>query len=313
MVVLKYLQKRGFKRASFSADAKLSKDATSSMSLVALGADAALSDLLVFIARGRGGRCKIDADLRWTDTREYEWIFGALDLYKSELMKSCFNVCAQLLTLVKKIKWKSPETSSRGFTRTTSGLPDYIRGLSGIALPEHVDTDPYVKFIKHKFSIEMCFQSFDLLVRFLRASDGNGAKCLAILNENVGVKITQKDSPSMFVEEEEEKNMDEIFSGVVTGETTASIAAYNSGPGRFGLLEQSLEIKAERAFRNRAKHEDAVKREDARVAAYKPKKVYKKRKRKIRTAKTTMTRRRRIKKGKRFQAKRPSKSTGIRF
>ena len=116
------------------------------------------------------------------------------------------------------------------------------------------------------------------------------------------VKITQKDSPSMFVEEEEEKNMDEIFSGVVTGETTASIAAYNSGPGRFGLLEQSLEIKAERAFREiEAKHEDAVKREDARVAAYKPKKVYKKRKRKIRTAKTTMTRRRRIKKGKRFQ------------
>ena len=86
--------------------------------------------------------------------------------------------------------------------------------------------------------------------------------------------------------------MDEIFSGVVTGETTASIAAYNSGPGRFGLLEQSLEIKAERAFGNRSPNEDAVKREDARVAAYKPKKVYKREKRKIRTAKTTMTRRR---------------------
>ena len=56
----------------------------------------------------------------------------------------------------------------------------------------------------------------------------------------------------MFVEEEEEKNMDEIFSGVVTGETTASIAAYNSGPGRFGLLEQSLEIKAEEPSGNRS-------------------------------------------------------------
>jgi len=49
------------------------------------------------------------------------------------------------------------------------------------------------------------------------------------------------------------------------------------------------------------------------VAAYKPKKFTKREKRKIRTAKTTTTRRRRIKKGKRFQAKRPSKSTGIRF
>ena len=77
-----------------------------------------------------------------------------------------------------------------------------------------------MKFIKHKFSIEMCFQSFDLLVRFLRASDENSAtKCLAILNENVGVKITQRDSPSMFVEEEEEKSIDAVFSGVVTGET----------------------------------------------------------------------------------------------
>ena len=48
-VVLKYLQKRGFKNAerALVVDAKLSKDATSSMSLVALGADAALSDLLV--------------------------------------------------------------------------------------------------------------------------------------------------------------------------------------------------------------------------------------------------------------------------
>jgi len=287
-VVLKYLQKRGFKIAerALVVDAKLSKDATSSMSLVALGADAALSDLLVLHSlEDVEDDGKFDADSVLDGyARIREWIFGALDLYKSELMRVLFPMFVHsFLTLVKKNKVEeSRDFFERFHEDHVRAHCDDIRGLSGIALPEHVDTDPYaVKFIKHKFSIEMCFQSFDLLVRFLRASDGNGAKCLAILNENVGVKITQKDSPSMFVEEEEEKNMDEIFSGVVTGETTASIAAYNSGPGRFGLLEQSLEIKAERAFREiEAKHEDAVKREDARVAAYKPKKVYKKRKKK---------------------------------
>lgn len=287
-VVLKYLQKRGFKNAerALVVDAKLSKDATSSMSLVALGADAALSDLLVLHSlEDVEDDGKFDADSVLDGyARIREWIFGALDLYKSELMRVLFPMFVHsFLTLVKKNKVEeSRDFFERFHEDHVRAHCDDIRGLSGIALPEHVDTDPYaVKFIKHKFSIEMCFQSFDLLVRFLRASDGNGAKCLAILNENVGVKITQKDSPSMFVEEEEEKNMDEIFSGVVTGETTASIAAYNSGPGRFGLLEQSLEIKAERAFREiEAKHEDAVKREDARVAAYKPKKVYKKRKKK---------------------------------
>ena len=287
-VVLKYLQKRGFKNAerALVVDAKLSKDATSSMSLVALGADAALSDLLVLHSlEDVEDDGKFDADSVLDGyARIREWIFGALDLYKSELMRVLFPMFVHsFLTLVKKNKVEeSRDFFERLHEDHVRAHCDDIRGLSGIALPEHVDTDPYaVKFIKHKFSIEMCFQSFDLLVRFLRASDGNGAKCLAILNENVGVKITQKDSPSMFVEEEEEKNMDEIFSGVVTGETTASIAAYNSGPGRFGLLEQSLEIKAERAFREiEAKHEDAVKREDARVAAYKPKKVYKKRKKK---------------------------------
>ena len=287
-VVLKYLQKRGFKNAerALVVDAKLSKDATSSMSLVALGADAALSDLLVLHSLEDvedDGQFDADSVLDGY-ARIREWIFGALDLYKSELMRVLFPMFVHsFLTLVKKNKVEeSRDFFERFHEDHVRAHCDDIRGLSGIALPEHVDTDPYaVKFIKHKFSIEMCFQSFDLLVRFLRASDGNGAKCLAILNENVGVKITQKDSPSMFVEEEEEKNMDEIFSGVVTGETTASIAAYNSGPGRFGLLEQSLEIKAERAFREiEAKHEDAVKREDARVAAYKPKKVYKKRKKK---------------------------------
>lgn len=287
-VVLKYLQKRGFKNAerALVVDAKLSKDATSSMSLVALGADAALSDLLVLHSlEDVEDDGKFDADSVLDGyARIREWIFGALDLYKSELMRVLFPMFVHsFLTLVKKNKVEeSRDFFERFHEDHVRAHCDDIRGLSGIALPEHVDTDPYaVKFIKHKFSIEMCFQSFDLLVRFLRASDGNGAKCLAILNENVGVKITQKDSPSMFVEEEEEKNMDEIFSGVVTGETTASIAAYNSGSGRFGLLEQSLEIKAERAFREiEAKHEDAVKREDARVAAYKPKKVYKKRKKK---------------------------------
>ena len=287
-VVLKYLQKRGFKNAerALVVDAKLSKDATSSMSLVALGADAALSDLLVLHSlEDVEDDGKFDADSVLDGyARIREWIFGALDLYKSELMRVLFPMFVHsFLTLVKKNKVEeSRDFFERFHEDHVRAHCDDIRGLSGIALPEHVDTDPYaVKFIKHKFSIEMCFQSFDLLVRFLRASDGNGAKCLAILNENVGMKITQKDSPSMFVEEEEEKNMDEIFSGVVTGETTASIAAYNSGPGRFGLLEQSLEIKAERAFREiEAKHEDAVKREDARVAAYKPKKVYKKRKKK---------------------------------
>ena len=287
-VVLKYLQKRGFKNAerALVVDAKLSKDATSSMSLVALGADAALSDLLVLHSlEDVEDDGKFDADSVLDGyARIREWIFGALDLYKSELMRVLFPMFVHsFLTLVKKNKVEeSRDFFERFHEDHVRAHCDDIRGLSGIALPEHVDTDPYaVKFIKHKFSIEMCFQSFDLLVRFLRASDGNGAKCLAILNENVGVKITQKDSPSMFVEEEEEKNMDEIFSGVVTGETTASIAAYNSGPGRFGLLEQSLEIKAERAFREiEAKHDDAVKREDARVAAYKPKKVYKKRKKK---------------------------------
>ena len=278
-VVLKYLQKRGFKNAerALVVDAKLSKDATSSMSLVALGADAALSDLLVLHSlEDVEDDGKFDADSVLDGyARIREWIFGALDLYKSELMRVLFPMFVHsFLTLVKKNKVEeSRDFFERFHEDHVRAHCDDIRGLSGIALPEHVDTDPYaVKFIKHKFSIEMCSQSFDLLVRFLRASDGNGAKCLAILNENVGVKITQKDSPSMFVEEEEEKNMDEIFSGVVTGETTASIAAYNSGPGRFGLLEQSLEIKAERAFREiEAKHEDAVKREDARVAAYKPK------------------------------------------
>lgn len=290
-VVLKYLQKRGFKNAerALVVDAKLQKDATSSMSLVALGADAALSDLLVLHSveddfEEEGGKFNAEQVLDGY-ARVRDWIFGALDMYKPELLRVLFPMFVHCyLTLVKKNKVEeSRDFFARFHEDHVRAHCDDIRGLSGVALPEHVETDPCaMKFIKHKFSIEMCFQSFDLLVRFLRASDGNGAtKCLAILNENVGVKITQRDSPSMFVEEEEEKSIDAVFSGVVTGETTASIAAYNSGPGRFGLLEQSLEIKAEKAFREiEAKHEEAIKREDARVAAYKPKKIYKKRKKK---------------------------------
>jgi transcription initiation factor TFIID subunit 5 len=305
-VVLKYLQKRGFKNAerALVVDAKLSKDATSSMSLVALGANATLSDLLVLHAveddddeeeeeeeeeeEKKNGKKKkgFNADAVVEGySRVREWIFGALDMYKPELMRVLFPMFVHCyLTLVKKNKVEeSRDFFARFHEDHVRAHCDDVRGLSAIALPEHLETDACaVKFMKHKFSIEMCFQSFDLLVRFLRASDGSGAtKCLAILNENVGVKITQRDSPSIFVEEEEEKNTDAIFSGVVTGETTASIAAYNSGPGRFGLLEQSLEIKAEKAFREiEAKHEEAIKREDARVAAYKPKKIYKKRKKK---------------------------------
>merc|ERR1712072_19823 len=86
-VVLKYLQKRGVKNAerALVVDAKLSKDATGSMSLVALGADAALSDLLVLHSlEDVEDDGKFDADSVLDGyARIREWIFGALDLYKS--------------------------------------------------------------------------------------------------------------------------------------------------------------------------------------------------------------------------------------
>jgi transcription initiation factor TFIID subunit 5 len=283
-VVLKYLQKRGFKNAerALCADAGITKEHTLAMSLVSLGADAALSDLLV-----------LHSDLEEKfEARQVlegfskcrEWILGALDLYRPELMRVLFPMFVHCyLTLVRKgCVEESRDFFARFCEDHARAHCEDVRALSAISLPEHVESDTCaVKFTKHKFAIEMCFQSFDLLVRFLRASERNGARCLAILNANVTVKITHHDVPSLFVEEEEEKNIEAIFSGVVTGETTASIAAYNAEVGRFGLLEDSLELKAEKAFREiEAKYDHANAQEDARVAAYKPKKVYKKRKKK---------------------------------
>lgn len=114
-----------------------------------------------------------------------------------------------------------------------------VRALRGLASPSHAAADPVAKrFRENRLPVRCCQYTFDLLVKYLHMA--NQMALLAILNAHVSVTVVPGD-PSPREDEE-----DVAARAVVTGAgPPGKIDAFNaSKTGRWGILEESMEIRA---------------------------------------------------------------------
>ena len=116
---------------------------------------------------------------------------------------------------------------------------DEMVALAGLASPAHLSTDQLAqKFKDNRLAVRVCAYTFDLLVKYLHVA--NQMVLLAILNKNVSVTIADGD-PAPGEDE-----------GVVAAKATITgfgapsmIGKFNAKKsGRWGILEESVEVLA---------------------------------------------------------------------
>jgi transcription initiation factor TFIID subunit 5 len=114
-----------------------------------------------------------------------------------------------------------------------------VAKLRGLASPEHVASDATARaFLENKLPVRCCEYTFDLLIKYLHLA--NQMALLAILNARVAVTVVPGDpSPR-------EDEVDVSARSAITGAGPPSeIDAFNQKhAGRWGILEESMEIRA---------------------------------------------------------------------
>ena len=132
---------------------------------------------------------------------------------------------------------------------------DDVRALSGLATPQHAESDATArKFRDNRVSISCCQYTFDLLVKYLHHA--NQMALLAVLNAHISVTIAKGD-PAPHTDEAH-LSAKQVITGVGP---PSKIDKFNAqyDAGRWGVLVDSVEVQALDEFEEEKAREERAK------------------------------------------------------
>ena len=132
---------------------------------------------------------------------------------------------------------------------------DDVRALSGLATPQHAESDATArKFRDNRVPISCCQYTFDLLVKYLHHA--NQMALLAVLNAHISVTIAKGD-PAPHTDEAH-LSAKQVITGVGP---PSKIDKFNAqyDAGRWGVLVDSVEVQALDEFEEEKAREERAK------------------------------------------------------
>uniref|UniRef100_A0A6B2KZ13 TFIID subunit TAF5 NTD2 domain-containing protein n=1 Tax=Arcella intermedia TaxID=1963864 RepID=A0A6B2KZ13_9EUKA len=159
-----------------------------------------------------------------------DWAHSSLDLYKPELMSVLYPIFVHCyLDLVE----KGHKTEASSFLRRhrsehSEKHKQEIDRLETVLTPEHMkENEMVINFREHKFNLQMCSYSFELLLAFLH--DKKFMLLLSIINQYLIIKVhTGQPKP---------RDPDSLYTPI-SGETDKEIATLHKKEIYWGLFDE---------------------------------------------------------------------------
>ncbi|KAJ7521127.1 hypothetical protein O6H91_19G039200 [Diphasiastrum complanatum] len=168
------------------------------------------------------------------------WVHSSLDLYKNELLRILYPVFVHsFMDLVAKGFAQEARSFFQSFREDHEAmhLRD-LQKLEGVISQQHLKENEFAcTFRENKVNIKMCQYSFELLLQYLHSTES--MLMLAVVNEHINLKVLPG-QPSPFPVEEEAITL--------IGQTDDFVDSINQKEIRWGVLEDSLDEKLEKAL-----------------------------------------------------------------
>lgn len=234
--MLAYLKRKGFKQTELALQEEQTRTSSSS------SADP---------ARSKNGAAKYHDGY----SKLRSWAYGSLDLYKHELLRVLYPVFIHcFMDLVAEGHMQAARTFFNTFREDHElmHLRD-LQKLEGILSPSHLEETELARTLRHsKVNIKLCEYSYDLLLQYLQKTQA--LTMLGIINEHINFEVSSGQPISI---------SDDADVVALVGSSQDIAKQINQKEVRWGLLEDSVEERLERAFSDSEKAEGENKDADA--------------------------------------------------
>lgn len=227
--VIAYLRRKGFKQAELALEEEQSRIAASS---------------LPDPTRLRNGASKYVEGY----SRLRTWAYGSLDLYKHEMLRVLYPVFIHcFMDLVAEGYMQESRRFFSNFREDHELMHSRdLQKLEGILSPSHLEEMELARTIRQKkTSIRLCEYSYDLLMQYLHNT--KASTMLGLINEHINFDVYAGQPMSI---------TDDADVGALVGSSQDIAKQINQKEVRWGLLEDSIEERMERAFSDSEKTEE---------------------------------------------------------
>ncbi|ONK70437.1 uncharacterized protein A4U43_C05F33720 [Asparagus officinalis] len=226
--VLAYLKKKGFKQTELALQEEQNRISSSSLADPSRSKNGA--------ARYHDGYNKLRS-----------WAYGSLDLYKHELLRVLYPVFIHcFMDLVAEGHMQEARTFFNTFREDHElmHLRD-LQKLEGILSPSHLEEMELARTLRQsKVNIKLCEYSYNLLLQYLQKTQA--LTMLGIINEHINFEVSSGQPISI---------TDDADVVALVGSSQDIAKQINQKEVRWGLLEDSVEERLERAFSDSEKAE----------------------------------------------------------
>eukprot|EP00250_Pteridium_aquilinum_P012760 c20924_g1_i1 orf=85-2091(+) len=240
--VLAYLQKKGYRQAEQAFQEEHLKSALNSTSSAKTDPDIAnqilrysKSDNVPMLYKEAYGKLRT-------------WVHSSLDLYKNELLRILYPVFLHcFMDLVAKGFSQEARSFFQNFREDYEALHlRDLQRLEGVLSSDHLQEMELARSLRdNKVNVKMCQYSFDLLLQYLHNTDSS--LMLGIVNEHINLQVSTG-PPTSWSDEE---------MGSLGGKPQDAVSEVNPKEIRWGMLEDSLEEKAEKELAGEAEKVEA--------------------------------------------------------
>ncbi|XP_038984199.1 transcription initiation factor TFIID subunit 5 isoform X3 [Phoenix dactylifera] len=235
--VYAYLRKKGFRQTELALQEEQNRLSSSAQS------DLAVSRLDNDPARYHDAYSKLRS-----------WAYSSLDLYKHELLRVLYPVYIHcFMDLVAEGHMQEARTFFHTFREDheLTHLRD-LQKLEGILSPSHLEEMELARSLRqNKVKIKLCEYSYDLLLQYLQKTQS--FTMLGIINEHINFEVSAGQPSSI---------SDDADVVALVGSSQDIAKHINQKEVRWGLLEDSVEERLERALSDSEKAEGENKEVD---------------------------------------------------
>ncbi|KAI5058413.1 hypothetical protein GOP47_0026583 [Adiantum capillus-veneris] len=176
------------------------------------------------------------------------WVHSSLDIYKNELLRILYPVFLHCyMDLVSKGFSQEARTFFQSFRDDYETLHSRdLQRLESVLSSDHLQEMELARSLReNKVNVKMCQYSFDLLLQYLHNTEST--LMLGIVNEHINLQVSAG-QPTSWSEED---------MGPLLGKSHEGVSGVNAKEIKWGMLEDSLEEKAEKELAVEAERAEA--------------------------------------------------------
>ncbi|KAH7289839.1 hypothetical protein KP509_30G020600 [Ceratopteris richardii] len=237
--VLAYLQKKGYRQAELAFQEEDLKSTSSSFKT-----DTDIANQILRYSK----LDNVPASYKEAYSKLRNWVHSSLDLYKHELLRILYPV---FLHCFMDLVAKGFQQEARSFFQNfkddyeTLHLRD-LQKLEGVLSSDHLQEMELARSLReNKVTVKMCQFSFDLLLQYLHNTDSS--LMLGVVNEHINLQVTPG-QPTSWSDDD---------MGPLLGKPQEGVSEVNTKEIKWGMLEDSLEDKAEKELAGEAEKAEA--------------------------------------------------------